>query len=243
MTDSNYKPSVQEEQFLKYHQRLIDELRWANMHFKVWKQVRNHTTDYLRELNQASAFFSSTIKAHLDSAVMHLSKILDKHGKALSIWKFLNFVEQNQDIFSMHAFSQHMIAKYGYEVQDRIEKRFKLHAPITTETVDEDRRRLNSLNRAIRNLERWRHKQFAHIDMKSVLQGVNITKQYPIQLGKFEEIIKTLHDILDRYSIAYHAVGHSMDMSFESGLKTILTSIRFRNEEERKRWGLGEGAS
>lgn len=241
MTNSNYKPSVQEEQFLKYYEELMNELRHANMHFRIWKQLQNHGVDYPRELNQAAAFFGFTIRAHLYTAIMQLSKILDKDERSLSSWKFLRFVEQNQDIFSMHAFSRRMIAKRGYEVQDKTW--FKRHVPVTSKTIEEDRKRLNGLSKAIRNLDRWRNKWFAHIDMESVLQGVNITKQYPIQGGKFEEIIKTLHDILDRYSTACHALGQSIDMSFDSGLETILTSIRFRNEEERKRWGLGEGAS
>ncbi len=103
-----------EKLFQKYYDRLILETLHARAHLKLWERLEKYkATSYIDELNQAPHFFTFTTKAHLDDILLTLSRILDKHEDSLSIWKFLNFAEQKQnlEIFSNEAFSQRMKGK------------------------------------------------------------------------------------------------------------------------------------
>ena len=139
MTASNHKPDDKEKRFLEYYQRLISEIHQADAHFKLWKRLQNYRTDSFEELNSAPFFFNFTIKAHLDAALMHIFKVIDKTRGSVNIWEFLGFVEKNLGIFSIEAFSQRIIDSEWYETQ------VKSHIPIASNTVQEDRAQLRKL--------------------------------------------------------------------------------------------------
>ncbi len=55
-----------EEEFSRYHEKLRSELNIVNWHFTVLKYIKEIQNDYLKELNQAPAFWGLTINAHLN---------------------------------------------------------------------------------------------------------------------------------------------------------------------------------
>ena len=134
-----YKPTRDEQLFKEYYDKLIWETMWARAHLKLWERLESYRTSYLKELNQAPHFFNLTMKAHRDDALLTLSRILDKSkGDPLTIWKFLNFIEQNKEIFSTQTFCQRMQDNPYYEDQ------VKSHVPITPKVIQEDRQKLEN---------------------------------------------------------------------------------------------------
>ena len=125
--------SEAEEYSQKYYDKLIWEAILARAHLKLNERLDNYRSSYLRELNQAPLFFKLTMLAHYDDALLTLSRILDIHKDSLSIWKFLNFVEQNCGIFSKQAFRKRMKDNQNYE------SLIESHTPIMLKEVNEDR--------------------------------------------------------------------------------------------------------
>lgn len=180
-------------------------------------------------MNQAPHFFNLTIKSHSDDAFLTLSRILDKHEKALSIRKFLNFTEQNIDIFTTQAFEQRERHKPNF-----LEYWIENHKPVTPENIKEDRQKLKSLEHTIDDLITWRDKVLAHTDRKFLLKGIIIPKEHLPQPQRLQEIIEALDNILNRYSLAYDSSTYLVGFPSEDDVQFVMNSIRFHLKELKK---------
>jgi hypothetical protein len=229
MTTPEYKPPEEEQLFQQYYDKLIWQTLHARAHLKLWERLEGYKASYLKELNQAPHFFIFTIKAHLDDAVLTLSRILDKHEDSLSIWKFLNFAEQNLKIFSNEAFAQRTRQKPDYD-----EHWVKSHTPITKEEIREDRQKLSSLENVINNIKGWRDNVFAHVDRDFHLREKNVSKEYPLQRQQLHDIIDTLFTTLNRYSASYSAGIFLEKYLGEDDVNIVMNAIRFRIQERKK---------
>lgn len=227
MNTFDYVSTDQEETFVKYHRTLRQGLNNANWHFSIWKYLRELTQTYLHELNQAPAFFGLTMQAHYFAALMGINRFFDKQERHLSIRKFLDFAEQNLDIFSNKAFEARM-RKQG-TFGDRV---MEQHTEITSEKVEQDRKKVNDL--PVPNIRAWRNKILAHTEAESVRQQINVMREHPVKVKQVDDIINTLDDILNDYHRAYEAGTWLKDLSFETGLQWVMDSIRFKIERDRE---------
>ena len=231
MTALNLDSTSKERQFVSYLDKLVSETTKANCYFKVWKSIRGYIEEYHTELNQASAFWGSVMDACIEAALASFCRIVDQHWDSVSVWKFLDFANANQAMFSTEAFSRRMVNNVGYEEQ------VNSREAITPRIIKEDRNRIECL-RAVPNLKVWRDKVIAHIDKRFLNPKIDVAKEYPIEIGQVEELIATIWEVLNRYSYAYNSSKQVTDISFGSGLQAVLESIRFKRKETRKQWGL-----
>jgi Holliday junction resolvase RusA-like endonuclease len=227
MDISNEASTDAEETFVKCHQELRDELNNANWHFKIWKYLWELRGTHNEELNQAPAFFGLTIHAHLLAALVRLNKFFDRKEQHLSIRNFLDFIEQNLDIFSNEAFQARMRSKGRYESYI-----IKDHNEITLQKVEEDRKKVNDL--PVAYIRRWRNAVLVHINADCVLRGTDVMKKYPVKQRQIDNIIDTLDDMLNDYSVAYDDVTWAKGLSIEYGMKTVVDAIRFWITETRR---------
>ena len=224
MSTSEYQPTKEEALFLKYYEELIKETTYAHAHLKLWEQLVDCTKEYLHELNEAPHFFRLTMKSHLDNTILTLSRILDKYEGSLSIWKFLDLVEQNREIFSTQAFQNHIINNQYYE--DLI----KSHVPITLNDIQGHRKELDGLRQVIDKIKTWRDKRLAHLDRRFHLRNRNVS----LQRQQIQNVIDTLARILNKYSSAYHASSWSIQFVSEGDFQGVMNAIRFRKVEHKK---------
>jgi len=223
-----------EKYFQKYYDKLIGQTINARAHLKLWERLNRYNPSYLDELNQAPHFFTLTIQAHLDDALLTLSRILDtskpsKRGDPLCITKFLNFAEQNHEIFSTEAFRQRMMQKPDFD-----EHWVKSHTPITLQEIKEDKQSLESLKQTVNNLTTWRNKVIAHIDRKFLVAGKSVSKEYPLQHQQLQEVIDTLLKVLNRYSNAYNSSTYLENIPGEDDVQFVMDCIRFYIQEQNK---------
>ena len=220
----------QEKLFQNYYDRLILETLHAGAHINLWERLEKYkATDYIDELNQAGYFFTFTIKAHLDDTLLILSRVLDKHEDSLSIWKFLNFAEQNRAIFSTQAFRQRMLKKPDYDKYWT-----KSHKPITLKEIKEDRHKLERLEDTVNNLTTWRNKVIAHIDRQFLLSGKIVSEEHPMQLQKLQEVVETVFQILNRYSGAFNSSSYAERYPGEDDVQFVIDCIRFYIQEQNR---------
>lgn len=214
-----------EEKFEEYRNRLLNELIWADRHLLIWKHLQGYgdKNAYLKELNQAPFFFHCTVVAQIDASLVHIFKLVDTHRDALSIWKLLNFVEQNMTIFSKEAFTSRM-AGAGRPESVRAYER------IDAREVAEDRNRLEAHGDTLKRLEKWRHKAYAHMDSKIK----NIGKAYPIQTDELEKLIVSLHEIVNRYALVYSRESWVSPQEADDDSGLVMQAIRLRVAVEAK---------
>lgn len=215
------------ETFIKYHQELRGELNNANWHFIILKYLQELRGTYRKELNQAPAFFGLTMYAHLLAALVRINKFFDKNKKHLSIRKFLDFIEQNLDIFSNEAFEARMRREDRYESYI-----IKGHTEITLQKVEEDRKKVNDL--PVAHIRRWRNTILVHIEEGRVLRGIDIMKKYPVKQRQVDDIINTLDKMLNEYLVAYDASTWAKDLAVKDGIKAVVEAIRFQITETRR---------
>lgn len=216
-----------EEAFEKYHQELRGELNNANWHFTIWKYLQELIGTYHKELNQAPSFFGLTMHAHLLAALVRINKFFDKNEKHLSIRKFLDFIEQNLNIFSNKAFEARMrnIGKYESYI-------IKEHSEITLQKVEGDRKRVDDL--PVSYIRKWRNTTLVHIEAERVLRSIDIMKKYPVMQRQIDDIINTLDDILNEYLVAYDASTWAKDLPIKYEIKGVVDAIRFKLTETRR---------
>ena len=70
--------------------------------------------------------------------------------------------------------------------------------------VEQDKETIKKL--PIDNLRIWRHKKLAHIEESFITDNIKISDKYPIPIHDVDEILVTLHEILNRYRIAYDGI-------------------------------------
>lgn len=224
-----------EETFEKYHRELRGELNNANWHFTIWKYLQELRGTYHKELNQAPSFFGLTIHAHLLAALVRINKFFDRREEHLSIRKFLDFVEQNLDIFSNEAFEARMRNTGRYESYI-----IKEHSEITPQKVEEDRKKVDDL--PVAHIRRWRNTILVHIEEGRVLRGIDIMERYPVRQRQVDDIINTLDDMLNEYLVAYDDSTWAKDLPIKYGIKAVVDAIRFKlNETRRQRYIKGKG--
>ncbi len=219
---------------MKYYDKLVQEIIRANFHFKLWRRLEDCKVEYIHELRQANAFWVFTMQAHFDAALMHLFKVLDTHPDALSIRKFLNFVDSNSRIFSTMAFEQRQTAK-GTD-KELCRYQVARHCPICHQHIKEDEAKLNRLETPINNLAEWRDKVYAHIDRTALLKGTGLDITHPVPITDMDNIIVTTKEILNRYSQAFDASRWVVEMDCEEAeIKAIMEAVRFKRQELRAR--------
>ncbi|MFC1939001.1 hypothetical protein ACFLWM_02480 [Chloroflexota bacterium] len=227
-----YKSNKKEKRFQRDYNELILQTLHARAHLELWEQLNDYKDNYLRELNQAPHFFQFTMLAHYSDALLTLSRILDEHKDSLSVWKFLNFAEQNRDIFSNEAFAQRMRQKPYHK------SLIISHTPITHKEIAEDRQRLKNLEVTTSRIMYIRDKVLAHIDRTFYSRRGGITKKKYLfqrkELNKIYEVIDTLLTILNRYSTSYSAGRFLEKYLGEDDVNIVMNAIRFRIQERKK---------
>jgi len=188
-----------EKQFLIYHGRLRDELNTAYTHYEIAKSLGEFSHTHRSEFIEAITFFQVTINANLFATVMSVSRFIYSTRKSLNLDVLFEFIRNNKGLFSAAAYKKRLLDK-GMDSED-CEHWVKLHTDITVEMVDEDKAKLESL--PTDNLLIWRHKKLAHIEKGPALNNIDIMKENPVTVKEIDDILVTLDEILNRYSIAY----------------------------------------
>jgi len=217
-----------ENQFLIYHNKLIGLLINTKWHFIVWKHVTDAKKEYLEEMNAAPSFFNLTLNSHYLATLVSLNIFFDKAEGKLSMYRFLDFLKENVDIFSNKAYKNRLIEKGIYSNRSMKDRRI-----VTLETMEHDTTLIRDLPAG--NIKKWRNEALAHIGENYILKNIDLSKNYPIKRKHIDSIISTLATILNRYSLAYNARKFEIDIpEIERHAQYILDAIRIEVQNRRK---------
>lgn len=191
-----------DERFLAYYNKLRDELNTAYTHYEICKSLRELKSTRRTEYSEALTFFSLTMNSNLFATIMGVNRFIDSRRDSLHLGIFFRFIRGNLSLFSTEAYKRRLIDN-GVDHED-CEHWAKLHVDITAEMVDQDQERIEKL--PVDNLKIWRNKKLAHIERDFVTNSVDIMEAYPVTISEIDIILITLHEILNRYRIAYDGV-------------------------------------
>lgn len=196
------KTLAPDERFLAYYDKLRNELNTAYTHYEICKALRETMNTRRAEFSEALTFFSVTMDANLFMTVMNINRFIDSQRDSLHLDVFFKFIRENLNLFSDTAYKKRLQGR-GMDSED-CEHWVKRHICITEAMVDQDKARIESL--PVHNLKVWRDKKLAHIERSLVTKHIDVMKVNPVTIQEIDKIIVTLHEILDRYRLAYDGV-------------------------------------
>jgi hypothetical protein len=220
-----------EEQYLVYMKRLRDELNTAYTHYEIAKSIREFRHTRLSDFNEAVTFFQVTQNANLFATIISIFRFIDTRTDTMQLHSFFEIVRNNLDLFSTSAYRERLENQGGDE--EDINHWTQLHGEITKEIVDADEERVRNL--PVTNLIKWRHKKLAHLDKEWALNEVDVMRENPITVTEIDNILTTLDEILNRYSIAYDGVQWAIGLPpVRPQMEYIMDSLTLRRESKKR---------
>lgn len=101
------------DKYDKFKAFLLNELMYIDSMFDLHIYLKNQHVGRVEVLNISPAFFGLAENALLECAAIRLCKLYDSDTKAVTVVKFLNYVEQNlRSIFS---------EEYHKEIREKVQ--------------------------------------------------------------------------------------------------------------------------
>lgn len=194
---------------------LTNEAVDANIHYRLYKDLKDSVKTYEREYNQTQTFWSLTFQAHLEAAIFHLCKVYDQNDGSLNLRNILRLIEKNLSITSKK---------------------------LDENQLNEDIKYVGNDNELVGKLTIWRNNLYAHIQPKNVIRKEFIDKKYPLTYENIDELLTKGITILNRYSSIFFnstysstIVGHDDYRIILASIKENLIQIENKRDEERVR--------
>lgn len=215
-----------EEQFARLLEALAHELVNANIHWKLYKNLRDNVELFDREFVQSPAFWSLTFQAHIDATLFRLIRIYDENKKSLSLRNLLDTISANLHVFDEKRFRERL--KHNPYVDSLVRD---ARRPDQKQLFEDMQFVNGDHNQLVKNLTVLRNKLFAHRDFENEVEGRFIFADYPLSEDEIEHLASTGMDILNRYVSLFRASSYSTKIVGEDDYQFILKSIRVHLEE------------
>lgn len=141
-------------------------------HFIIWKELENNKSGEINNIDEQYL----TKKAHFDSALMHLFRLIDEHPDSKGIEKYLGFVGNHPRIFR------------------------KIEPEIVNKFINDDKASLKIMHKAVKNILGLRDKYYAHIDRKYFMNKDKAFNDYPVTPEDIENLFILIGGILGKYN-------------------------------------------
>lgn len=213
-----------ENKFEEYREYLGKEVTRLVSNIEIFRRLHHRRVDRLEEMNLAPAFFGTVTDAIFSEIVIWADKLFDDRGER-GLFNFLQFIENNQGIFSVFELKR----RRNYPVGHWMLKR----DPIDSSKIQEHREKLKNYN-GRKAIEILRDKYYGHFDRKYFFDRDLLKKDGELQWNEFDEMVEILDDIMNYYSTAFDGNAYQfkpMNIEDIDGLLDILHKCRLSRQE------------
>lgn len=192
-------------EFNRLLEALVDELIDAHDHFRLHQDLDAAIPEYQAEFNQSAAFWTFTLSAHMDAALLRLCKAYDLYeGKpSLNLRNFLETIEANLQLFDEPNFRERL--KDNAFVDSLAKDSRKPDA----RQLRKDLESVSNANPLVKNLTFWRHNYLAHRSRTSALNPKAFAGKNPLLFSDIKALIDNGLRIMNRYSSLFSASVHT----------------------------------
>jgi hypothetical protein len=209
------------DQLQKVLDAMATELVNANFHFTLLIDLGKLQKRYSREFAQSPAFWWLTMRAHQDAVLLRLCKAYSQDLDSVNLRTFLQTVSANGHFFDATFFKQRLAANPHVESLAAVPRRpapARLRRDLRTVVQESELR--------VRNLMMWRHKYYAHRDPSKIINGVVLSRDYPLTFKDVRWLLTNALRIVNHYSDLYLASVNARTIVGQDDYKNILSSIR-----------------
>lgn len=188
--------------FKKWLNQILEELLWANCHFKVHTQLWPSTEEIANVENRYLDFFQLTRLAHNDLFQLHLSKILDRHGDSMNIFKLIEMIEKQPNLL--------------------LDKNLDL---------SELKNKLSEKEEIFNKLKTIRNKKLAHIDEQFHMSN-DLRNSIHLYFGEASILLKDLAEILTDISVAHNGLIPTFETTRITDTTKLLHTLSLYKDEQ-----------
>ena len=185
----------------------------GQLHYRTWSRLNQSFSDQPDIGNLAPVFFAYTAEAHLNSALLILNRLIDRHSGALSIEVMLRHAESCAGLLD-------------YVSPEDVRK-----------AIVQDRAKLASNADLIRRVQRHRNEQFVHLsnELLGPPHGV-IPEADAFSYSAIQDLLSVTGEVLQRYYAYLTGSKPLMEIWDEAGdfdyLMTLLERSIDRGGDE-----------
>jgi hypothetical protein len=162
--------------------------------------IAAYEADRGEAMRQAWTFWSLTIQAHLDSAVLRLCRIYDQQSRNVGLRGFLHTIESNQHLFSKEQFSARI------QGRPHAESLIEAFAPLEAHQIGADLAYVTrASNPVVDRLIAIRHNYYSHRNAQDVVVDRAVAEAYPHMRHEVGELLTGGIAIVNRYSMVFDA--------------------------------------
>lgn len=196
---------------------LTSQCIFGSVHVRMWNAIREAALgEHGQIIDWAKNFFFMTLKGHEDSAMVTLARLFDDHKDAVSIPRFLNYIEQNA------------------------KRVFPSNLERAIEWLQLSRDRLAVYEPTVATLQTRRDKFYAHLDTvllkdASGLDTPKLLRDNLVTMQDAENIYEVVGDVLNGFSDLFDGTSTQIGFVREDDFDSVMTLMVEGNAAIRKR--------
>ena len=188
---------------MEFHSLAV-ALAMANTHFYLGKKLDEAWRgEFKKELYKSLDFWSYTLRAHFQTAILHLCRVYDERRK-----------DDTHHLL-------HLVEKIDDSNLTDLQRQQK--------TMDFSFLQKSKPNEKVAKLRKWRNNYFAHNNYILAIDGMeDFLKKNPVDLQEIQSLIDNGFSILERWAIYYDFKGEfPRFVERKDDYQFVLESLRF----------------
>jgi hypothetical protein len=182
------------EKFKSFLNVLWDELYWADFYCDIFKEVSRLCNEHKKAVNFSPHFWSFTMRAHCQTALVYLHRIYDQNKDSFNIHRFLLTVREHREIFNSTSVCKRR------ENDPHADCLIRAIGTLDPVQLDRDVEFSSNANPKVLNLNTWRDKVTFHKDEGELFRQKPFEDEHPLPFTDIDELLEGGFQILNRYS-------------------------------------------
>jgi len=206
-------------EFRRLMATLARDIGNAHFHWKMFRNLEGALDAQAVVYEQSPTFWSLTLDAHREAAVLHLCRAFDSHHDALSLTKWLGVIRDHLYLFDVEEFDKRM-AEHPFA------HTLRNHAVRPDlEALGDDETRCSSKDPLVKRLIRFRGNVTAHMNAAAVRDSTLAAAAGPIEYAEVEELLNRASAVLSTYSLLFSADVFATSMFGADDYRNIFSTV------------------
>ena len=217
------------EKFEGFLRVLWDELYWANFYYDIFKEVGRLCGQHQEAFKFSPYFWDFTLRAHRQTALLHLHRIYDQNKESFNLHRFLLTARNNKGIFELAE------VRKRRQADPHAEDLIQAIGELDSAQIDRDIEFSSVANPKVANLKLWRDRITFHKDERELFRQKPFEDDHPLPLGDIEELLSQGCQILNRYSQYFNTTKFSSNCREWKDMEFVFEALEHHPYLIRKR--------
>lgn len=199
-------PQITPADFDKLTEALAFECQSAVVDYRMYMDLVKAAQEHVVVVQQSNAFWTMTVEAHRNSAILRMCRIYDQQASAMGLHKWLKLIKQNP--------------KW-------------LREPADPKTLDKDIEYVSNNNQKVKSLTMYRGNVIAHLGQNYLLNFRNTRTSFKFTYGDLKELVENGLKIVNRYGQLYKGHTWSPNLVGADDYKFVFSELKKAVERRR----------